>query len=119
MTTDNVTSLIRKTRYSGGKPAAGELSELRDEADIQAPRRREGVAGAKEGIELFVRRKVRRGRNLPQVQILLWVRLQPRLVVEDVQHPRFERKPGASLKRQPIRGHQVEIRPSRIAMTAG
>jgi hypothetical protein len=53
----------RKTR----KADYSEDLKLRHETDIQPPRRREGVARAKERIELFVGRKVRRGRDLPQV----------------------------------------------------
>ena len=75
---------------SGRKARKCEQLELRDETDQQATRRREAVAAAKERIELFVRCKVRRGRDLPQVEELLCVRLEPGLVVEDVQQTCFE-----------------------------
>jgi RNA polymerase sigma factor (TIGR02999 family) len=70
-----------------------------DRRHVEASRRRERVARREEGVRLLIRRDVRRRGQRPDVEKLLRVGGQARLVVEDVQQTRFERYARAARQR--------------------
>src|SRR5688572_2688667 len=96
---------------SAHPPACLPINEQRE---VEAPRRREGVAGAEERIRLLIRREERRCGDRRQVEELLDVGRELRLVVEDVEQPGLDRHAGAAVDRQSIRSHQIEVGPRRV-----
>src|SRR6185436_10726835 len=86
--------------------------------EMQPARRRETVAEREKRIRLEVRRKKRRSGRLPQIEKLLGIRREPRLVVEHIQEPRFDRHLTPPIPEEAIGSHQIEVRPRRIAVAA-